>query len=89
MNIFKSIQLRNSGEICQKCAHFQNDPELIEKMYPGLTTMSSGFASVRDKDGICSFNQLYLSARDSCPHFVSLTADVRQVKAEILTHNKK
>ena len=71
MNILKSIQFTKSGSvsICQNCAHFQNDPALIEKAYPGLTIMSSGFASVRDKDGICNFNQLYLSARDSCPHF--------------------
>ena len=37
--------------------------------YPGLTTMSSGFASVRDGDGFCTCNQLYLSARDCCPRF--------------------
>jgi hypothetical protein len=54
---------------CQNCAHFQNDPAHIEAVYPGLTAMSSGFASVRDRDGVCDHNQLYLSARDSCPHF--------------------
>ncbi len=31
--------------------------------------MSSGYASVRDRDGFCNLNQLYLSAGDSCPHF--------------------
>lgn len=69
MKFFNSIQLRNSGPVCQKCAYFQNDPTHIEQAYPGLTTMSSGFASVRYRDGLCSYNQLYLSARDSCPHF--------------------
>jgi hypothetical protein len=69
MKIFNFIQLSNSGPICQNCAHFQNDPALIEKAYPGLTVMSSGFASVRDRDGLCSYNQLYLSARDGCKHF--------------------
>jgi hypothetical protein len=69
MKIFNSIQLNNSGPICQDCAHFQNDPAIIEETYPGLTVMSSGFASVRDQDGFCNHNQLYLSARDSCPHF--------------------
>jgi hypothetical protein len=70
MKIFNSIGLRNSGDICQKCAYFQNDPAFIEETYPGLTTMSSGFASVRDWDGLCTYNQLYLSAGDSCPHFL-------------------
>ena len=60
--------------MCQGCAHFRNDPALIEAVYPGLTTMSSGFASVRDCDGICSFHQLYLSARDSCQSFTSRTS---------------
>ena len=71
MSIFKSIQLRNSGPICQKCVHFQNDPALIEEVYRGLTVMSSGFASVRDQDGFCNYNQLYLSAGDSCPSFTA------------------
>jgi hypothetical protein len=70
MKIFKSIQLGNSGPVCQDCVYFQNDPALIEEAWPGLTVMSSGFASVRDRDGFCSYNQLYLSATDSCLHFM-------------------
>jgi hypothetical protein len=80
MKIFNSIQFTNSGSkaVCKNCAHFQNDPDLIEKAYPGLTVMSSGYASVRDKDGLCSYNQLYLSARDSCPHFKPRTLEFNQ-----------
>jgi hypothetical protein len=69
MKIFDSIRGSKSGPICRECAHFQSDPRLIEETYRGLTAMSSGFASVRDKDGFCDFHQLYLSARDSCPRF--------------------
>jgi hypothetical protein len=71
MKFFNSIQLTKSGSgpICQKCEHFQNDPALIEKTYPGLSILSSGFASVRDQDGLCNYHQLYLSAWDSCPRF--------------------
>jgi hypothetical protein len=77
MKIFNSIQLgNNSGPICQKCVYFQSDPATIEAAYPGLTIMSSGFASVRYQDGLCNYNQLYLSARDSCPHFVQQTVEV-------------
>jgi hypothetical protein len=84
MKIFTSIQLSgsgpmsNSGPTCQGCIHFQNDPALIEAVYPGLTTMSSGFASVRDRDGFCDYNQLYLSARDSCPHFTPRASNAVQ-----------
>jgi len=80
MKIFNSIQLGKSERICQKCAYFQNDPTAIEAAYPGLTIMSSGFASVRDQDGLCSYNQIYLSARDSCPHFVSRTQRLVEAK---------
>jgi hypothetical protein len=69
MKIFDPIQLHSSGPVCQDCIHFQNDPAVIEEVYRGLTTMSSGFASVRDRDGICNYHRLYLSARDGCPHF--------------------
>ena len=72
MKFFNLIQRSNLGPICQNCAYFQNDPMLIEEAYPGLTTMSSGFASVRDRDGFCNYNQLYLSARDSCLSFMQL-----------------
>ena len=69
MKIFDSIQLSNSGLICQKCTYFQNDAALIEAVFTGLTIMSSGYASVRDQDGFCNYNQIYLSARDSCQYF--------------------
>lgn len=78
MKIFNSIQITNtgSGPTCQKCAYFQNDPALIEEQYPGLTTLSSGFASVRHKDGICKYHQLYLSARVCCPQFSESSCEV-------------
>jgi hypothetical protein len=72
MKIFNSIALGSSGQVCRECAHFQNDPSLIEEAYPGLTAMSSGFASVRDRDGFCNYNQLYLSAHDSCESFAAV-----------------
>jgi hypothetical protein len=83
MKIFDSIGLgSNSEAICEKCAYFHNDPTLIEDAYPGLTTMSSGFASVRDRDGLCDYNQIYLSARDSCPHFTPRGSEFNQEKME-------
>ena len=69
MKILSFIGGRNTGPVCEGCVWFQNDPSLIEAMYPGLTTMSSGFASVRDRDGLCQHHQRYLSARDSCEQF--------------------
>ena len=76
MKIFSAIGTNKSKQNCGACAHFQNDATLVEKVYPGLTSMSSGFASVRDMDGFCGYNELYLSARDSCRHFTPRVAEI-------------
>lgn len=81
MRFYKSISLKKPGPCCQQCQHFQNDPAFIEATYPGLTTMSSGFASVRDQDGICNYHQLYLSARDTCPVFAPRESGANQAAA--------
>jgi hypothetical protein len=82
MKIFNFIKRGNSEKTCQQCAHFQNDPSIIEAAFPGLTIVSSGFASVRDQDGLCDYNQLYLSAHDSCPHFTSRIAELYQLETD-------
>lgn len=74
MKILASIRFingTNRGPACENCIHFQNHPARIEAAYRGLTTMSSGYASVRDRDGLCDHHNLYLSARDSCPQFTA------------------
>jgi hypothetical protein len=69
MKILSFIGFRESGNTCILCVHFNNDPKLVEESYPGLTVMSSGFASVRDVDGFCNCRQVYLSGRDICEEF--------------------
>jgi hypothetical protein len=76
MKLLEIIRLRNAGPRCEQCMYFQNQPALVEEAYPGLTAMSSGFASVRNRDGLCSYHELYLSAGDSCSCFASRTADL-------------
>lgn len=71
MKILNSIQLRNNGASCRQCHHFKNDPAFIEATYPGLTAMSSGYASVRNRDGLCDYHEIYLSANDHCLQFQS------------------
>ncbi|HEY4338212.1 MAG TPA: hypothetical protein VGM89_20030 [Puia sp.] len=66
MKILSFIRVGRQGAGCEQCIHFQNDPALVEAVYPELRTMSSGFAAVRDRDGFCQRHQLYLSAGDVC-----------------------
>jgi len=56
---------------CASCAHFRNDPAYLESAFPGLTSLSSGYASVRANDGLCARHQLYLGAGDWCGAYAS------------------
>ena len=51
---------------CIHCTHFRNSPAYLESVFKGLSTMSSGHASVRKDDGICLRHEVYLSASDWC-----------------------
>ena len=59
---------------CGNCGHFRNDRAYLEAAIPGLTSMSSGDASVRADDGVCLRHDRYLSARASCADFRSVDA---------------
>ncbi|WP_158815861.1 hypothetical protein [Methylocapsa sp. S129] len=54
---------------CGRCVHFHNDRAYLEAAMPGLSSMSSGDASVRADDGVCERHDRYLSARASCADF--------------------
>ena len=54
---------------CLACVHFRNDAKFLEAAFGGLTSLSSGFGSVRGDDGICLRHDRYLSARSSCVEF--------------------
>jgi hypothetical protein len=59
---------------CETCQHFRNDPAYIEAAFRGLTSFSSGYASARADDGLCTYHDLYLSADCYCPHYVRAKA---------------
>jgi hypothetical protein len=56
---------------CQDCRHFRNDSQFLEASFPGLTSLSSGYGSVRAEDGICVRHERYLSAESSCADFAA------------------
>ena len=66
MNSEKATQ-----KICINCKHFRNSPNYLESVFKGMSTLSSGHASVRKDDGICLVNDVYLSADDWCDKFES------------------
>lgn len=54
---------------CGLCAHFVDDPALIEALIPDLPTMGSARASVRGDDGVCAVHDRIVTARDGCDRF--------------------
>jgi hypothetical protein len=57
---------------CGTCRHFRNDSTYLEIAIPGLSSLSSGSASVRADDGLCLRHDRYLGAGRSCADFVSV-----------------
>jgi len=63
------VKTKTEFKRCINCVHFRNSPAYIEQMFKGMTTLSSGHASVRKDDGICSLHDIYLSADNQCDRF--------------------
>lgn len=62
---------------CGACGHFRNDPAYLEAAIPGLSSLSSGDASVRADDGLCLRHERYSSARASCADFTPAEGSAR------------
>ncbi len=60
--------------ICANCAHFNSDPRAVEAATPGLSALSSGFASVRSSDGLCDVHDRHVPAHATCVSFAAKSA---------------
>jgi hypothetical protein len=65
---------RGSQRQCRACSYFRNDAKYLETAFKGLTSLGSGYGSVRSDDGICLRHDRYLSARSSCADFLPATS---------------
>ncbi|MBU6505476.1 MAG: hypothetical protein KGJ15_07250 [Betaproteobacteria bacterium] len=65
--------LEGCAACCGLCRHFDNRPETVEQLIPGLRTMGSGYSSVKSRDGICRLHDRYLAAEYHCPSFQEAT----------------
>jgi hypothetical protein len=54
---------------CLACGFFQNNPVVLETVFPGLNSLSSAYASVRAESGICNRLDLFVSSRYGCAYF--------------------
>jgi hypothetical protein len=60
---------------CRTCRHFRNDAAFLEAAFAGLTSMSSGYGSVRADDGICLRHDRYLGAHATCDEYAACAAE--------------
>jgi len=63
---------------CCNCAHFDASPLALERAFPGMAAMGSGFSAVRGGDGLCGRHGRYLSGSSSCPGFQARKKRERQ-----------
>jgi hypothetical protein len=59
---------------CWACSYFRNDAAYLEASFKGMTSFSSGYASVRSDDGICTRHDRYLGAKSFCAEFLPKAA---------------
>lgn len=60
-----------SWNACVSCRHFRHAALEIEAVMPGLTSLSSAFASVRAADGLCGRHDRYVAASSVCAGYES------------------
>jgi hypothetical protein len=51
---------------CATCSHFDARAAAIEQTFPGLSSLSSGYAAVRAADGLCEKHERYVAPSSTC-----------------------
>lgn len=59
----------SDARCCRTCRHFDNEPSSFERAFPGLTSFSSGRASVRDEDGVCRLHERHVTQHSACERY--------------------
>jgi hypothetical protein len=57
---------------CLDCRYFMHAPLEIESLFAGLSSFSSGHASVRADDGLCLMHDRYVAATSTCERFAAI-----------------
>jgi len=55
--------------ICAACRHFDTDPVRLERRLPGLSALSSAYASTRSRDGACLHHDRLVPPTALCIQF--------------------
>ena len=61
----------NKTITCNDCRFFNNDPKILESLFPGILILSSFHSSSRGDAGICEYHDLFLLPGSICEQFKS------------------
>jgi len=61
----------NKTITCNDCKFFNNDPKILESLFPGILILSSFHSSSRGEAGICECHDLFLLPGRICEQFKS------------------
>jgi hypothetical protein len=56
---------------CNDCKFFNNDPKILECLFPGILILSSFYSSSRGDAGICEYHDLFPLSDKICKQFKS------------------
>jgi hypothetical protein len=54
---------------CAGCVHFCTDPQVTERLLPGLSILSSAQAAVRGRDGLCRRHDRLTNGLRACADY--------------------
>ncbi len=72
----------NKTITCNDCKFFNNDPKILESLFPGILILSSFHSSSMGDAGICEYHDLFLLPGRICEQFKS-----KRVQALLDTSN--
>ncbi len=68
-----SMATAGSTAHCAACTHFIGEARTIERLFAGLTALSSAQGSTTADDGFCRHHDRFQRARGSCEAFTDKT----------------
>ena len=54
---------------CSDCRYFENDPAYVEAAFPGMSSLSCAYSSVRADSGLCLRASLFVAPWKRCGDF--------------------
>ena len=68
---------------CADCRHFNNDPEALEKSFPGILALSSPYGSTRGRAGICAVRDTFQDPEAACSEFEGRPSRFEHVATDV------